>query len=92
MRPTNVRASITRQTLGVPSIKEHEIAAEKPFNAALSSFMKLTASVGWTEDLERGETLGEGEQGIVILARNSTMEGKLAVKTPQQNEIKMKSK
>jgi serine/threonine protein kinase len=54
---------------------------------ALSGFTKLKASVDWTEDWERGGTLGEGEQGIVKLARNSTMEGKLAVKTPQQNEI-----
>jgi hypothetical protein len=54
------------------SLKEQEIAPEEPFNPALSGFTRLKASVGWTEDWERGETLGEGEQGIVKLGRSST--------------------
>jgi hypothetical protein len=67
----------------MPSLKEQEITPEEPFNAALSGFTKLKASVGWTEDWERGGTLREREQGIVKLARNSTTEGKWAVKTPR---------
>jgi serine/threonine protein kinase len=71
----------------IPSLRKQEITPHEPFDAALSAFTKLKSSVRWTDDWERGGTLGTGERGIVKLARNSTAEGKRAVKTPRLNEI-----
>jgi hypothetical protein len=71
----------------MPSLEEQEITTDEPFDAALPAYTKLHASVGWTDNWERDETLGEGEHGIVKPARHSTVEGKLAVKTLPPNEI-----
>jgi serine/threonine protein kinase len=71
-------------------LTEHEIIRDEPFEAALSAFAEpkgAAASVGWADDLERGETLGQGELGIVKLARNRHAKGKWAVKTPWPREI-----
>jgi TPR repeat protein len=75
-----------------PSLTEHEIIREEPFEAALSAFAELKAAAaaafgGRADDLERGETLGQGELGIVKLARNRHAKGKWAVKTPWTHEI-----